>query len=359
MPRSAANLHNLDYRAEAESFGAPAVPITDLHTHLRGREAVSVFRDAADCYGIAHVLTMTPLEHVDGVTDVLGDRARFIAVPDWRSDNPQHAHGAGFDKRIRQFADIGAPLVKFWAAPRAQQYAREMGEPRLFDLDGPVRRRQMELAASLGMGIMTHIADPDTWFHTTYADAAQWGTKTQQYEPLETMLDDVNVPWVAAHMGGWPEDLDFLDGLLARHDNLHLDTSATKWMVRELSRHDTPRLTKFLGQWSGRICFGSDIVAQIDHLSPSADEGMAAKASSPAEAFDLYASRYWALRTLWERTWCGASPIADPDLHMMDAAVDPLAPSRIKGHGLDHDLLQDLYAGAATRLLDQLCCATE
>lgn len=357
MPRSAANLHALDYRHEAQAFGAPATPIIDAHLHLRGLEAVAVYRDVADCYGIDTVLTMTPMDQVDAVTNVMGDRARFIAVPDWRSDDAKHAHGNGFDERIRQFADLGAPLAKFWTAPRARQYARDMGDPHLFDLDGPVRRRQIELAASLGMGIMAHIADPDTWFETTYADATQWGTKAEQYEPLERMLDDVKIPWVVAHMGGWPEDLDFLEGLLARHDNLHLDTSATKWMVRELSKHDTPRLASFLRRWPSRICFGSDIVAQNDHLNASSDEGMAAKANSPAEAFDLYASRYWALRTLWERTWSGSSPIADPDLHMIDPAVDQMASPHLKGHGLDHGLLQQLYSGAARGLLDQLCCA--
>jgi hypothetical protein len=357
MSRSAANLHNLDYRAQAASFPSLPWPITDAHIHLRGRNAVTIFRDVADCYGIGHVLSMTPWNQVEDVQAIMGDRVQFIAVPDWQSDDPKTSHGSGFDERIRQFAAQGSPLAKFWTSPRARQYACEMGDPQLFDLNGPVRRRQIELAASLGMGIMTHIGDPDTWFQTTYADAAVFGTKASQYEPLEEMLDAVAVPWLAAHMGGWPEDLDFLDGLLARHDNLFLDTSATKWMIRELSRHDTPRLAAFLTRWQGRICFGSDIVTQDDHLLPSNDEGMAAKASSPEEAFDLYASRYWALRTLWERTWHGDSPIADPDLHMVDPSVDPMASPPLKGHGFDQTLLQPLYVDAVANLLDQLCCA--
>ncbi|MHC4590503.1 MAG: hypothetical protein ACYTAQ_14535 [Planctomycetota bacterium] len=40
-------------------------------------------------------------------------------------------------------------------------------------------------------------------------------------------------------------------------------------------------------------------------------------ASSPQEAFDLYASRYWALRTLFETDHVGPSPIADPDLALV------------------------------------------
>ncbi|HRI41291.1 MAG TPA: hypothetical protein PLW54_06390, partial [Bacteroidia bacterium] len=81
---------------------------------------------------------------------------------------------------------------------------------------------------------MVHIADPDTWFATRYSDARRYGTKREQYQGLERMLDRFTNPWIAAHMGGWPEDLGFLDGMLARHPNLHIDTSATKWVVRAL-----------------------------------------------------------------------------------------------------------------------------
>ena len=363
--RSAANLPALDYRALALAMGRPCTPITDIHLHLRGREATTCYRDAADCFGVHDVVSMTPWQWVQDVQEVLGERVRFTAVPDWASDDPAHAHGEGFNQRIRDFASIAAPLAKFWAAPRARQYGIDLGDPAFLALDGPVRRGQMELAASLGMGIMTHIADPDTWFTTTYADSSIWGTKAQQYEPLHTMLSAIDVPWLAAHMGGWPEDLDVLDALLDRHDNLWLDTSATKWMVRELSRHPSTRLHRFLKQWQGRILFGSDIVAQNEHLQPDAADAagstsstMTAKASSRDEAFDLYASRYFALRTLWETDTTMQSPIADPDLHMIDPAVDEFASPMLCGHHVPTALLKTLYADGAKLFLDQLRCAT-
>src|SRR5437762_14201185 len=91
---------------------------------------------------------------------------------------------------------------------------------------------------SLGMMFMVRISDSETWFATKYADPARYGTKRQQYEGLERMLDRFAGPWIAAHMGGWPEDLEFLDGMLTRHPNLNLDTSATKWVVRALGARD-------------------------------------------------------------------------------------------------------------------------
>ena len=36
------------------------------------------------------------------------------------------------------------------------------------------------------------------------------------------------------------------DRLLEAHPNLHLDTSATKWMVRELGRHSRDEIVSFL-----------------------------------------------------------------------------------------------------------------
>ena len=63
-----------------------------------------------------------------------------------------------------------------------------------------------------------------------------------------------------------PEDLDFLDTLLERYDYLHLDTSATKWMVRTLSAHDQEKIESFFARWKHRILFGSDIVAVGEHL---------------------------------------------------------------------------------------------
>jgi len=251
----------------------------------------------------------------------------------------------------------GARIVKFWTAPRSRDYGREVGDETLLSLDNEWRVRAMELAHSLGMMFMVHVADPDTWFEKKYADASVYGTKESQYEPLERALArHPDTPWLAAHMGGWPEDLEFLDGMLTRHANLYLDTAATKWMVRELSRSPIAGARAFFKRWRGRILFGSDIVAMDDHLARSDDPAMvkSAQASSAEEAFDLYASRYWALRTLFETGYEGGSPIADPDLAMVDPArYDEMSAPRLRGlslpaedvRAIEHDAAADLLEG--------------
>ena len=343
-----ANRLELQYADEAAKLGPPPIGIIDVHTHLRGESAIRIYRDVARRFGITQTWSMTPLEQIPQVRHVLADTVRFIAQPDFRSDDLLHAMGDGFLSRIEAFHDQGAQLVKFWAAPRSRELSQKAGVPDLMNLDGPQRRAQMELAVELGMGIMTHVGDPDTWFATRYSDTSLYGTKASQYEPFETALDTFDVPWIAAHFGGWPEDLAFLDELLERHRNLHLDTSATKWMVRELSRHSREDLLHFLQRWPDRILFGSDIVAQ-DEIFETNDD-------ATQQAFDLYASRYWALRTLFETDYDGPSPIVDPDLAM----VDPLrhgaedAPT-LRGHHLPTDVLRRMYHGAADRLMNRLC----
>ncbi len=344
-----ANRLGLDYIDAAAQLGSPPVAIIDVHAHINGPRAAEIYRQAATLYGIEHVFSMTRLDATEGIREVLGDMVHFIAVPNFSDSDTLHAHGPGFLEQIKAFHQAGSRIVKFWAAPRSVEYGIEAGDPTLLAIDGPHRRAAMDLAASLGMSFMAHIADPDTWFTCKYTDSSLYGTKADQYEAFERMLDAYPVPWIAAHMGGYPEDLDFLDGLLDRHPNLSLDTSATKWMVRELSRHQPGRLQAFLERWSGRILFGSDIVTSDDHLSSAtSDMGMATKASNEEEAFDLYASRYWALRHLFETDYEGPSPIADPDLAMMDPeAHDELDAPTLRGQSLPTPVLKNLYREAA------------
>jgi len=354
-PRSLrpANRLGLDYRAEASRLGPPPAPILDAHTHINGQRASEIYREVCDLYGVERIWSMSALDQVKPVRKALGDRISFIAVPDFRSSDPHHAFTQGFLDHIRAFRDEGAEIVKFWTAPRARDIGRELGEPLLMDLENPWRQKALELAEDLGMFYMAHIADPDTWFATKYADAERYGTKREQYEPLERALERFRSPWILAHMGGWPEDLAFLSGLLERHDHVYLDASATKWMVRELSKHPSERMIAFLKRWSGRVLFGSDIVTTDEHLSGDAGpRGMGHLASTEDEAFELYASRYWALRTLWESAYEGESNIADPDLALVDPEKhDATSAPRLRGHRVPSDLLRTFYAGAADRLM--------
>lgn len=351
---TAANRFRLDYRAEADRLGLPPCPILDAHSHINGDRASAIYREARDRYGVTTTWSMSRIEEASVVRKNLGDTVRFIAVPNFMSDDRVRAHTDGYLEDIRRWhGEFGARIVKFWCAPRGVDYADEVGQPDMLRLDGPWRRKQMDLATDLGMMFMAHIADPDTWFQTKYKDASRYGSKAEQYVALEKLGAEYTQPWIIAHMGGWPEDLDFLDGLLTRRDNFSLDASATKWIVREISKHPRSKVLAFMEKWKGRILFGSDIVTMDAHLtSDEGYRGMGELSSGPEQAFDLYASRYWALRKLWESDYAGESPIADPDLMLVDPEnSDAMSAPRLAGKSLPPELLKSLYHDAAAALL--------
>ncbi|MCX5660633.1 MAG: amidohydrolase family protein [Planctomycetota bacterium] len=322
-----ANLLGLQYRQEASALPWRG-PIWDVHAHINDVESARLFFQAADAFGIERVWSQQPYDQLDALRAEFGERIQFIAVPDYFRRNEPDTFTTNWLKRIEQFAAKGARCCKFWAAPRGRDLTPHLS------LDTPIRREGMRLARSLGMMFMTHVGDPDTWFATLYRDANKYGTKPHQYEPLERLLDEFgDVPWIGAHMAGDPEHLDHLQDLLDRHANLYLDCSATKWMVRELSKHPL-EFRSFVQRNPGRVLFGSDIVASKADMS-----------------FDLFASRYWALRTLLETDHDGPSPIVDPDLKMVDPSMPADSSPRLRGAKLDPASLGMLYHGAAKRLM--------
>ncbi len=311
-----ANLLGLDYRAP---FPPPVCPILDAHTHVSLCGQTDTFFAAAEHFGIETVVSMSPLDDVPELERRYPHRLRFIAVPRWRQFELSDAFREQWIRDLRAFREHGARLCKFWSAPRMRA---EHG----LTLDHPFVRPVIDAAAELGYDFMVHVGDPSVWWQPgrPYADAARFGTKAAQYEQLEWFLEYVAPRTViAAHMGGSIEEPQRLDDLLSRYPHLHLDTSATKWIVREVARRpDAAR--GLLLRWSERILFGSDLVVRDEYAG-----------------FDHYASRYWAQRTMWETSYRGGSPIADPD-----AEGDP----QLAGLSLPADVLRRIYRENAERL---------
>ena len=399
--RSHANRFALDYRTSAATFVAndprstlfpptPSQPhnsprpILDIHSHINGVHAIPIYRDVARAFGVTRVVSQVGLVDVPTVKAALGDFVRFIAFPTFRAKDRIHAMTQGFLDDIPAFRAHGAGFAKLWNAPRTREFFPGPEGSSMTQFDGEWRVRHARAAHAQGMGIMVHIADPDTWFASRYSNYEIYGRKIDHYRGLRTLLDLIPVPFIGAHMCGWPEDLDMLDTLLAAHPNLNIDTSATKWVVRALSTHPTSRVVDFFTRWRSRILFGSDLVTIDEHVLPSppptpvaplpdnptnveraahaaavaaAKHPMADLADSPEAAFDLYASRYHTLRTLFETDYLGQSPIADPDLMMVDPTnFDDMSAPLLKGFALPPDILDDIYCNNAARLFASVGC---
>jgi predicted TIM-barrel fold metal-dependent hydrolase len=326
MQSSDANRLGLNYRdVPARKL---AGRIIDIHTHVHWGPQTAIFFDAADAYGIGHVFTMTPLKDVDELKSKYGDRVRFIAIPDWKRYDEKEESRTQWIADLHTFRERhAAPICKFWMAP-------PMREKHGLTADHPFVQPVIDAAVQLGYHFMIHAGDPSVWWGDgkKYADTAKFGTKTEQYKQVEWLADYV-APRVliGAHMGGTIEDSGFLQGLLDRHPNYVIDTSATKWIVREVARQPE-RVREFVIRNADRILFGSDLVA-----------------SDKFQHFDHYASRYWAHLQMWETAYRGESPIEDPDAEQ---------PPRLAGLSLPEDVLERICRTNAVRFgLDGAPCA--
>jgi predicted TIM-barrel fold metal-dependent hydrolase len=314
-------------------------PILDIHAHvLRTRPSdpptgpppmsgpgatttqAELMLDVAREFGILRTWSMCPPEDIPLLREKLGNRIAFNGmINKAKLDEPDD----DVFRRLDQFLENGVDMIKFWSAPR--------GRDRGLFVDAPWRIEAAKRARAAGVRIvMVHVGDPDVWFRNQYADTAKFGTKPEQYSGLERMMELFpDLTWIGAHMGGDPEHPDHLQALLERYPNYYIDTSATKWQVREVSpRREAIRA--LICRFPERFLFGSDLVT---------------RESLPREH---YVSRYWCQRTLWESAWEGRSPIADPDFQ-----PEPGGPTTPPLHGLrlPGDVLAKIYHFNARRLL--------
>lgn len=324
--------------SDRKHFRYAGPPIIDIHAHVlqtrptdpangpptgtgsdASLEAAATMLDVAREFDVGRVYSMCYPEDIPPLRERFGARIGFNGSINKKLEEPE----AVAYRLLDRFLELGVAIIKFWAAPRG----RERG---LF-VDAPWRIEAARRARAAGIRIMmVHVGDPDVWFRTTYADVAKFGTKADQYVGLRRMVELFpDLIWIGAHMGGNPEHADHLEALLERYPNLYFDTSATKWQVREVSAH-AAAIRQLVCRWPQRFLFGSDLVTR--HNLPR----------------DHYVSRYWCQRTLWESTWEGRSPIADPDYPHSDA--EPATPM-LRGIGLPTEVLEQVYHDNAHRLL--------
>ncbi len=291
--------------------------VVDIHTHVN-RSQVGELVEAARIYGVQKLLGISPLD------EGLRQRERFpnevllatTLLWDHRTDPAQFA--AENEALIARAATHDVRVVKLWFAPRI--YERFKG----LHLDAPLLDPIFDAIAAHGRRVLVHIADPDLWFRTKYTDRATYGTKAEQYYQLETRLTQYRtIPFLAAHMGGHPEDLAHLGRLLDRYPNLSLDTSATRWMVRELGRQpDAARA--FFTRYADRVLFGTDQVVR-DESEP-----------------ERYTVRYWIHQMFWETDLACELPIDDPDVE---------GTPQLRGIKLPSSILAQVYWKNAVRWL--------
>ncbi len=92
----------------------------------------------------------------------------------------------------------------------------------------------------------------------------RYGTKAEQYQQLIDRLQaHRDIPILVAHMGGTRSIWTSWALCSTSIPNMYVDTSATRWIVRELGRQ--PEAARaFFARYKERILFGTDQVAMKD-----------------------------------------------------------------------------------------------
>ena len=157
------------------------------------------------------------------------------------------------------------------------------------------------------------------------------GDKESYFVQVERVLAaHPGLPFVGAHFGGYPERLEYIAELMEAHPQFRVDTSATKWIVRELSRRpDAAR--DFALRFADRILFGTDLVVMF------------------GGEYDYFTSRMHVQRGLWEGAETIPSMIRDPDATGPDFPDGP----RVAGLALPPDVLRKIYRDNALELLEK------
>lgn len=94
-----------------------------------------------------------------------------------------------------------------------------------------------------------------------------------------------NTLFVALHVGGWPENLDYVSELLRKAPNVYVDLGARE---AELGRQPV-RARRFVIEFADRVVFGTDFSpASYNQLAAGAYESFARTLQTADEHYDYY-----------------------------------------------------------------------
>ena len=129
----------------------------------------------------------------------------------------------------------------------------------------------------LGLPVMIHVADPVAFFDPMDATNERWDELkahpewrflAPQFPPFISIMEDFarlvtrfpNLKFIAAHVGCYAENLEWVSSLMQRCPNLTVDISAR---ISELGRQPYSA-KRFIERFSDRVLFGIDCGPDLD-----------------------------------------------------------------------------------------------
>lgn len=245
---------------------------------------------------------------------------------------------------LRQAKSLGARGLKIEKALGLR--ARKM-DGSLLAVDDPWLDPIWNAAGDLGLPVIIHTGDPKAFWlpvdeknerfeelsaHPSWSYSGE--REIPSFEQLLKALMAVvarhpSTTFVAVHFGNNSEDPFWVDEMLDAHPNLYVDIAAR---IVELGRHDPERLRKVFIEHSRRILFGTDLGVSPENFLMLGSFGKEPNRREEIGPFFRAHSRW------------------------LETREDMPSPTPIQGRwtihglGLPEEVLEDVYAGNATRL---------
>ena len=293
------------------------------------------------------------------LADSLGGRVLNFMNPDWvgfgQADWGKR-EAARLEEAVTRYAFRGLKIAKILGLGAIDEATGQ-----LVKVDDPQLDPLWQKCADLGIPVTIHVADPRAFWWPLNPQNERWdelkvhpgwayGTIPPELaaelpvrpkppswpellEAAERMYRaNPRTVFVAVHFGNAAEDLDYVDGLLARNDNVYIDLAAR---VGEFGRHPAAKLQAFFAKWQDRIVFGTDIGIGSDFLMLGSNGAVEPQVS---DVRPFYEAHFRFLET-------AQTQIAHPSPIQGNWKIDAI--------DLPAGILQKIYRDNAKRLLDQ------
>ncbi len=255
------------------------IEIIDSHVHITPTmPALAQALEVFDRVGITRFVTKSGGSYGDprfaatvAMKRVLGDRLEWFCTIDWSGiDEPDFAARTAW--KLERAALNGAKGVKIFKdlglGVRDQSGA-------LVPVDDPRLAPIFEKAGEMGFIVAMHTGDPLAFFDPVTPDnerydelsiAPSWSFYGEEFPGHDELLEQRDrllarhpeTIFLLIHLANYPEDIDYVDQLLDRFDNVWVDTSAR---VPEFGRHSAERMREFFVKHKDRVLFGSDFIS--------------------------------------------------------------------------------------------------
>jgi len=265
--------------SEAVTVGPPwrpgyvRPPVIDIHTHL-SPAALERIRTIVTDNGLDIVVNLSGGSLRRGAKQAVAlqheePRVVHFMNPDWGlRDHPEFGQilAKSLEYAVQELGFKGLKISKALGL-----YLSDKAGQRL-PVDTPVLDPMWAMAGRLGVPVAIHTGDPKAfWEPVTHANERydeliihpRWSFAGPEHPSRETLLAERDrllerhrgTTFICVHFGNNPEDIDYVEGLLSRHPNVVLDTSAR---LGEIGRHSPERVRRLFITYADRILFGTD-----------------------------------------------------------------------------------------------------